>query len=153
MSDKRKVALISGITGQDGSYLAEFLIHKGYEVHGIKRRSSSFNTERINHLYNSKILKNNETLKCYNVSNNDILFMNSRIKGGIFPILIAAIVLIMTFMITFLITTLTIIIALIVAIILAIIYFYFYETKFSDKDSDYNEEHCVCNFIPFRGKM
>ncbi len=53
--------------------------------------------------YNSKILKNNETLKCYNVSNNDILFMNSRIKGGIFPILIAAIVLIMTFMITFLI--------------------------------------------------
>jgi GDPmannose 4,6-dehydratase len=46
-----KIALITGITGQDGSYLAEFLIDKGYEVHGIKRRSSSFNTERIDHLY------------------------------------------------------------------------------------------------------
>jgi GDPmannose 4,6-dehydratase len=46
-----KVALITGITGQDGAYLAEFLIEKGYEVHGIKRRSSSFNTERIDHLY------------------------------------------------------------------------------------------------------
>ena len=46
-----KKALITGITGQDGSYLAEFLINKGYEVHGIKRRSSSFNTERIDHLY------------------------------------------------------------------------------------------------------
>lgn len=47
----RKVALISGITGQDGSYLAEFLLAKGYEVHGIIRRSSSFNTGRIEHLY------------------------------------------------------------------------------------------------------
>ena len=46
-----KVALITGITGQDGAYLAEFLIKKGYEVHGIKRRSSLFNTERIDHLY------------------------------------------------------------------------------------------------------
>ncbi|WP_416145941.1 GDP-mannose 4,6-dehydratase [Prosthecochloris sp. SCSIO W1101] len=46
-----KKALITGITGQDGSYLAEFLLEKGYEVHGIKRRTSSFNTERINHLY------------------------------------------------------------------------------------------------------
>ena len=46
-----KVALISGITGQDGSYLAEFLLHKGYEVHGIKRRASSLNTQRIDHLY------------------------------------------------------------------------------------------------------
>ena len=46
-----KKALITGITGQDGSYLAEFLINKGYEVHGIKRRSSSFNTERIDYLY------------------------------------------------------------------------------------------------------
>lgn len=46
-----KVALITGITGQDGSYLAEFLIDKGYEVHGIKRRSSSLNTERIDHIY------------------------------------------------------------------------------------------------------
>ena len=46
-----KKALITGITGQDGSYLAELLLNKGYEVHGIKRRSSSFNTERIDHLY------------------------------------------------------------------------------------------------------
>ncbi len=46
-----KKALITGITGQDGSYLAEFLLDKGYEVHGIKRRASSFNTERIDHLY------------------------------------------------------------------------------------------------------
>lgn len=49
MSNKR--ALITGITGQDGSYLAEFLLAKGYEVHGIKRRSSSFNTERVDHIY------------------------------------------------------------------------------------------------------
>ncbi len=47
----RKIALITGITGQDGAYLAEFLLGKGYEVHGIKRRSSSFNTGRIDHLY------------------------------------------------------------------------------------------------------
>ena len=46
-----KIALITGITGQDGSYLAEFLLGKGYEVHGIKRRASSFNTDRIDHLY------------------------------------------------------------------------------------------------------
>ncbi|WP_437203128.1 GDP-mannose 4,6-dehydratase [Planctomicrobium sp. SH664] len=47
----RKKALITGITGQDGAYLAEFLLNKNYEVHGIKRRSSSFNTDRIDHLY------------------------------------------------------------------------------------------------------
>ena len=47
----KKKAIITGITGQDGSYLAEFLLKKGYEVHGIKRRSSSFNTQRIDHLY------------------------------------------------------------------------------------------------------
>jgi len=46
-----KKALITGITGQDGSYLAEFLLSKGYEVHGIKRRSSSFNTARVDHIY------------------------------------------------------------------------------------------------------
>ena len=46
-----KKALITGITGQDGSYLCEFLLEKGYEVHGIKRRSSSFNTSRIDHIY------------------------------------------------------------------------------------------------------
>lgn len=47
----KKIALITGITGQDGSYLAELLLKKGYEVHGIKRRASSFNTDRIDHLY------------------------------------------------------------------------------------------------------
>ena len=46
-----KVALITGVTGQDGSYLSEFLLEKGYQVHGIKRRASSFNTERIDHIY------------------------------------------------------------------------------------------------------
>ncbi len=50
-SRNNPVALISGITGQDGSYLAEFLLEKGYEVHGIKRRASTFNTSRIDHLY------------------------------------------------------------------------------------------------------
>ena len=48
---KKKIALITGITGQDGSYLTEFLLSKNYEVHGIKRRASSFNTQRIDHLY------------------------------------------------------------------------------------------------------
>ena len=48
---KKKIALVTGITGQDGSYLAEFLLDKGYEVHGIKRRSSLLNTDRIDHLY------------------------------------------------------------------------------------------------------
>ncbi len=47
----RKVALITGVTGQDGSYLAEFLLNKGYEVHGIKRRTSRFNTQRVDHIY------------------------------------------------------------------------------------------------------
>jgi GDPmannose 4,6-dehydratase len=50
MAEKKR-ALISGITGQDGSYLAELLLEKGYEVHGIIRRASSFNTERVDHLY------------------------------------------------------------------------------------------------------
>jgi GDPmannose 4,6-dehydratase len=53
----RKIALITGITGQDGSFLAEFLLEKGYEVHGIIRRSSSFNTGRIEHLYIDELLK------------------------------------------------------------------------------------------------
>ena len=49
--NNKKIALITGVTGQDGSYLAEFLLEKNYEVHGIKRRSSSFNTSRIDHIY------------------------------------------------------------------------------------------------------
>ncbi len=54
----KKIALITGITGQDGAYLTEFLLNKGYTVHGIKRRSSSFNTDRIDHLFNDKSLRN-----------------------------------------------------------------------------------------------
>jgi len=54
MATDRKVALVTGITGQDGSYLTEFLLDKGYEVHGIVRRSSSFNTGRIDHLYKDR---------------------------------------------------------------------------------------------------
>ena len=54
----RKVALITGVTGQDGSYLAEFLLAKGYEVHGLIRRSSTFNTSRIDHIYQDPHDKN-----------------------------------------------------------------------------------------------
>lgn len=54
----KKVALITGITGQDGSYLAEFLLEKGYVVHGIKRRASSFNTQRIDHIYQDPHIEN-----------------------------------------------------------------------------------------------
>jgi GDPmannose 4,6-dehydratase len=52
--DEKKRALITGITGQDGSYLAELLLEKGYEVHGIIRRSSTFNTSRIDHIYRDR---------------------------------------------------------------------------------------------------
>ena len=51
MAVERKIALITGVTGQDGAYLAELLLSKGYIVHGIKRRASSFNTKRIDHVY------------------------------------------------------------------------------------------------------
>ena len=54
----KKVALITGVTGQDGSYLAEFLLEKGYEVHGIKRRASSFNTQRVDHIYQDPHIEN-----------------------------------------------------------------------------------------------
>ena len=60
-----KTALITGITGQDGSYLAEFLLNKGYEVHGLKRRSSSFNTDRIDHLYEGPHVKNRKLVLHY----------------------------------------------------------------------------------------
>jgi GDPmannose 4,6-dehydratase len=60
-----KVALITGITGQDGAYLAEFLLKKGYVVHGIKRRSSSFNTERIDHLYQDPHIDNRNFILHY----------------------------------------------------------------------------------------
>ena len=61
----KRVALITGVTGQDGSYLAEFLLEKGYEVHGIKRRASSFNTERIDHIYESPSVENRRFILHY----------------------------------------------------------------------------------------
>lgn len=60
-----KKALITGITGQDGSYLAEFLLEKGYEVHGIKRRSSSFNTQRLDHIYEDPHINNRNLILHY----------------------------------------------------------------------------------------
>jgi len=57
-STKAKIALITGVTGQDGSYLAEFLLEKGYIVHGIKRRASLFNTDRVDHIYQDPHVKN-----------------------------------------------------------------------------------------------
>jgi len=60
-----KVALITGVTGQDGAYLAEFLLKKGYKVHGLKRRSSSFNTERIDHLYLDPHIENRNFILHY----------------------------------------------------------------------------------------
>ena len=60
-----KKALITGVTGQDGSYLAEFLLQKGYEVHGIKRRSSSFNTSRIDHIYKDPHIENSKFILHY----------------------------------------------------------------------------------------
>ncbi|WP_152184265.1 GDP-mannose 4,6-dehydratase [Sulfurimonas indica] len=62
---EKKVALITGITGQDGSYLAEFLLKKGYEVHGIKRRTSLFNTDRIDHLYQDPHVENRDFILHY----------------------------------------------------------------------------------------
>ena len=61
----KKIALITGVTGQDGSYLAEFLLNKGYEVHGIKRRSSLFNTDRIDHLYQDPHVANRKFVLHY----------------------------------------------------------------------------------------
>ncbi len=65
MKDGKKVALITGITGQDGSYLAEFLLKKGYIVHGVKRRSSLFNTDRIDHLYQDPHVENRNLVLHY----------------------------------------------------------------------------------------
>ena len=67
-----KKALITGITGQDGSYLAEFLLNKGYEVHGILRRSSSFNTGRIEHLYIEDLIEDMHNYKNFYLHYGDI---------------------------------------------------------------------------------
>ena len=59
---KKKIALIFGVTGQDGSYLAKFLLKKKYKVHGVKRRSSSINTDRINDIYEESLKKKKKFL-------------------------------------------------------------------------------------------
>ena len=70
----KKTALITGITGQDGSYLAEFLLKKKYIVHGIKRKSSSFNTDRIDHIFENKKFKNKFFLHYGDLTDSDSIF-------------------------------------------------------------------------------
>ena len=77
---ERKVALITGITGQDGSYLAEFLIDKGYEVHGLLRRSSSFNTGRIEHLYLDEWVRDMKKQRLVNLHWADMTDSSSLIR-------------------------------------------------------------------------
>ncbi|KGO09290.1 GDP-mannose 4,6-dehydratase [Elizabethkingia bruuniana] len=75
-----KVALITGITGQDGSFLAEFLIEKGYEVHGIIRRSSSFNTDRIEHLYFDEWVRDMHQKRLVNLHYGDMTDSSSLMR-------------------------------------------------------------------------
>ena len=75
-----KVALITGVTGQDGSYLAELLLNKGYEVHGVKRRSSSFNTDRIDHIYQDQHDDSNLRFKLHYGDLTDSLNVTKIIK-------------------------------------------------------------------------
>jgi len=75
-----KVALITGITGQDGSYLAELLLEKGYEVHGVLRRSSSFNTGRIEHLYLNDLIKDQHIHRAVNLHYGDMTDSSSLIR-------------------------------------------------------------------------
>ena len=77
---EKKVALITGITGQDGSYLAEFLIEKGYEVHGLMRRSSSFNTGRIEHLYLDEWVRDMKKARLVNLHWADMTDSSSLIR-------------------------------------------------------------------------
>ncbi len=78
--NNQKVALITGITGQDGSYLAEFLLEKGYEVHGIMRRSSSFNTGRIEHLYLDEWVRDMRQQRLINLHYGDMTDSSSLIR-------------------------------------------------------------------------
>lgn len=80
MAEKQKVALITGITGQDGSFLAEFLLDKGYEVHGIIRRSSSFNTGRIEHLYFDEWVRDMKRRRLVNLHYGDMTDSSSLIR-------------------------------------------------------------------------
>ena len=78
----KNVALLTGITGQDGSYLAELLLEKDYEVHGIIRRSSSFNTGRIDHLYNDPEIMDKKLFLHYGdlVDRLPLIFMRISLK-------------------------------------------------------------------------
>lgn len=78
--NNKKIALITGITGQDGSYLAEFLLEKGYEVHGIIRRSSSFNTGRIEHLYFDEWVRDMKQKRLINLHYGDMTDSSSLIR-------------------------------------------------------------------------
>jgi GDPmannose 4,6-dehydratase len=75
-----KIALITGITGQDGSYLAEFLLEKGYQVHGIIRRASYFNTSRIEHLYFEEWIKDTQQKKSIELHYGDMTDSSSLIR-------------------------------------------------------------------------
>ena len=77
---QHKIALITGITGQDGSFLAEFLLEKGYEVHGIIRRSSSFNTGRIEHLYLDEWVRDMKQKRLVNLHYGDMTDSSSLIR-------------------------------------------------------------------------
>ena len=76
----KKTALITGITGQDGSFLAEFLIEKGYEVHGVLRRSSSFNTGRIEHLYLDEWVRDMKRQRLINLHYGDMTDSSSLVR-------------------------------------------------------------------------
>lgn len=76
----KKVALITGITGQDGSFLAEFLLEKGYEVHGTLRRSSSFNTARIEHLYLDEWVRDMKNSRLINLHYADMTDSSSLVR-------------------------------------------------------------------------
>ena len=80
VKSKVKVALITGITGQDGSFLAEFLLEKGYEVHGIMRRSSSFNTARIEHLYLDEWVRDMKQKRTINLHYGDMTDSSSLVR-------------------------------------------------------------------------
>ena len=81
----RKRALITGITGQDGSYLAELLLEKGYEVHGIIRRSSTFNTSRIDHIYRDR---HDVSKFCSLINEIQFLFNASFLLADAMPIIL-----------------------------------------------------------------
>jgi GDPmannose 4,6-dehydratase len=76
----RKIVLITGITGQDGAYLAESLLNKGYEVHGIKRRTSLFNTDRVDHLYQDSHQKNRHFFLHHGESRTNMISCQAKIQ-------------------------------------------------------------------------